>query len=789
MPRIKALPRTLFDFVAGAVTFVLLAFAALVLWLRYAAFPYIDSYREPIVSSIEKASGMRISVREISAGWGGLRPVVQLRGMRIEDRRGKAAFQLDRVEVQLAWWALFLGQVRFADVDFYRPELSLRRGADGLIYLADKALNTAAAGDDGAFTEWLLSQPSVGIHDASLTWRDEKVGAPEVRLTNVQIELRKELGHHRAALTAVPPRELAAAIDIRADVKLSREGGVWRARGQAFAEARNADLGRLRAHLPVPETLRNGVGSVRVWTQFTRDGVDELVADLAMRDARAQLAADALPLELASISGRARYRAQPTGFTFTTEGLRFRLPSGLEAQPGNFALARKAQPGRDPQSEVRADGIDLKIAATLLDYFPVPPDVKGQALRFAPRGQLTDAVVTWSGDEARPARSYALHGRFRDLAVNAVDAIPGVSGLSGEIEGTEAGGTLRVTGTNARFEQLHVFRAPLAIDRLEARAHWKHEGGATRVTIEQASFANEDAEGSVTGSWRSLPESKTHSPGYIDLKGHLTRAKATSVARYMPNTAAPVRDWLERAIRSGDSSRATFELKGDLYEFPFGRGSNGHFLVEGDIHDGSLRYLPDWPGVEAVEGTLRFENRRMEIRAKSARIFSSHATAVAAVVEDLGAKPPLLTIDGDVDTTGADGLRFLRESPLVNGPGSFTKSVNVEGPGRLKLHLDIPLGGADPVRVAGDYQFNGDVATTAGTLVLRDLRGRLSFTERGVRAPDLAGTLFGQPAQIAISSQPDGQVATTVQGRIDAANLAAYVPEAIAARATGATEW
>ncbi|HET9652153.1 MAG TPA: AsmA-like C-terminal region-containing protein, partial [Usitatibacter sp.] len=165
------------------------------------------------------------------------------------------------------------------------------------------------------------------------------------------------------------------------------------------------------------------------------------------------------------------------------------------------------------------------------------------------------------------------------------------------------------------------------------------------------------------------------------------------------------------------------------------------------------------------------------------------ATAVAAIIEDLGAKPPLLTIDGDVDTTGAEGLRFLRESPLVAGPGSFTRAVSIEGPGRLKLHLDIPLSGTDPVRVAGDYQFNGAVATAAKTLVLRDLRGRLSFSERGVRAPELSGTLFGQPAQVALSTQPDGQVLTTLQGRIDAANLAAYVPEAIVSRTTGATEW
>jgi uncharacterized protein (TIGR02099 family) len=768
---------------------VLFAFAALVLWLRYAAFPNIDHYRADIVSSIERASGMRLSVQSIHAGWGGLRPVVQLEGVRIDDRRGRAGFQLDRAEVQLAWWALFVGQVRFADVDFYRPELNLRRGADGLIYLADKALDAAGPDDDGAFTEWLLAQPSLGIHDATLTWRDEKAGTPEVRLDDVQIELRSELGRHRMALTARPSAALAGSIDIRADLRFSREGRAWHARGQAYAEARNTDLASLRTHLPLPETLRSGVGSVRVWTQFGPDGVHDMLADVVMRDARAQLAADSLPLELASLSGRARYQAKPTGFTFSTEGLRFRLPSGIEARPGNFTLTRTTEPGRAPHAEVRADGIDLKIAATLLDYFPIPRDVKGQVLRFAPRGQLTQATLQWSGDATAPAKTYALRGHVEDLGINAVEPYPGVSGLSGDIDGTEAGGTLRLTGRKATFELARMFRDPLQVDTLEARARWKHEDGALVVSIDEARFANADAEGSVAGSWRSLPQSKRASPGYIDIQGKLTRAHIASVAKYLPNRVDRLRDWLERSIGGGDSSRASFELKGDLFEFPFGDDSTGHFLVEGDVHGASLRYHPEWPGVDAIDGTVRFENRRMEIRAQSARIFGSRASAVSAVIADLAAKPPLLTIDGDIDTTGADSMRFLRESPLVNGPGAFTRAVSVEGPGRLHLHIDFPLAGTDPVRVTGDYQFAGATATAARSLALRDLRGRLSFSERGVRAPELTGTLFGQPARITMATQPDGSVQTDLQGAIDAPALAAYLPEAIAARTQGAASW
>jgi uncharacterized protein YhdP len=171
---------------AGA--FLVVAFALLVVYLRYVALPNVDDFRASIVSSIEKASGMNVSVKSIHGGWDGLRPSLSLEGFAINDRRGKVAVAFERAEVTISWWTLALGKLRFHDVDFYSPALALRRGADGFIYLADKPLNQTGP-DDGAFTEWLLSQPRVGIHDATLSWRDEKAEAPDVRLTSVEIQV------------------------------------------------------------------------------------------------------------------------------------------------------------------------------------------------------------------------------------------------------------------------------------------------------------------------------------------------------------------------------------------------------------------------------------------------------------------------------------------------------------------------------------------------------------------------------------------------------------------------
>ena len=262
---IKSLPRICLRLLAGAAAFLLLVFTAAVLWLRYVALPDVDRWRPDIIASIEKASGMAVGVREIRGGWGGLRPVLSLAGVSIRDRAGRAAFSLERAEATLSWWTLFRGELHFHDIDFYRPDLVLRRGADGLIYLADKPINAAGAGGDGAFTEWLLAQRRLAIHEATLTWRDDFGGAPEVRLEAVEVAVARQRGRHHAALTAIPPPGLASRIEMRADVRLVREGDRWQARGQAYAEARNADLARLRHHLPVPETLRSGVGSARLW--------------------------------------------------------------------------------------------------------------------------------------------------------------------------------------------------------------------------------------------------------------------------------------------------------------------------------------------------------------------------------------------------------------------------------------------------------------------------------------------------------------------------------------------
>jgi uncharacterized protein (TIGR02099 family) len=275
----------------------------------------------------------------------------------------------------------------------------------------------------------------------------------------------------------------------------------------------------------------------------------------------------------------------------------------------------------------------------------------------------------------------------------------------------------------------------------------------------------------------------------VDLSGSIERARAQAVANYLPNGIAGTRDWLGRAVLAGEVRRGRFLLRGDLWHFPFRDASSGRFSVEASIDGGRLQYHPSWPTVDGVKGEIRFENTRMEIVAREAGIYSSRARSARAVIADLGASPAVLEIDGDIETTGADSTRFLRETPLVEGPGAFTREIAIEGPARLKIRFVYPLWGTDPLRVTGEYAFAGATASVGRNLFLTGIRGSLAFNERSVRAPELTGSMFGQPAILRLSTQPGGAVLTQLEGRLGAPVLGAFIPEAFARRMAGVTDW
>ena len=114
----------------------------LVLTVKYLLLPNLEDYQGDIVSRVAAATEMDISASAIRGGWSGFRPYVELENVVFRETAsstapdrvaGTEALRLPRMTASLSWWALAIGQIRFADVSLIGPELALSRRADGQI--------------------------------------------------------------------------------------------------------------------------------------------------------------------------------------------------------------------------------------------------------------------------------------------------------------------------------------------------------------------------------------------------------------------------------------------------------------------------------------------------------------------------------------------------------------------------------------------------------------------------------------------------------------------------------
>ncbi|MFI4923428.1 MAG: AsmA family protein, partial [Burkholderiales bacterium] len=191
------------------------ALVTTVLVLNYWFLPNIDNYRDSIAQATSRAAGQRITIGKITADWAELRPRLSLDDVQVFDQAGRSALALNRVAATLSWFTLTTGEVRLHLLEFEQPQLSILRNPQGVIYVAGVALGQNTGGPD--FGDWLLKQRHLVIRDATIVWQDEKLSAPQLKLTSFTLRLDNKGNHHLFSLQATPPAILAAPLEVKGD--------------------------------------------------------------------------------------------------------------------------------------------------------------------------------------------------------------------------------------------------------------------------------------------------------------------------------------------------------------------------------------------------------------------------------------------------------------------------------------------------------------------------------------------------------------------------------------------
>ncbi len=747
------------------------AFAVIFLALRYWLLPNVEQYRGDIVAAISRSIGLEVKIGALATDWQGLRPRISISDVRVYDRDGREALVLPAVANVVGWRSLLARELRLHSFIIDGPKLTVRRGANGEIYVA--GIRVSGDKGDGKLSDWILSQGQIIVRGAEIEWRDELRKAPPLKLSALNLRLANDGDSHLVGLSALPPRELGPGMEVRA----SLEGGSVRHpaqwNGRVYAEFGYTNLAGWRAWVDYPLDVRRGEGALRIWATLTGGRITQGTADVALSNVTTRLAKDLPVLEVSSVRGRVYGRETARGYDFGVRSLALSSPGAPPMNATSFRATWEpaSSTSLTQRGSVSANLIELAPLARLAEYLPFPADLRKLLAELAPQGNLLDVKFDWSGELPDQA-VFTAKTRFAGLTMNAWRKNPGFSGLSGSVDATEKKGILYLASRKSELDLPEVFPEPrIALDSLNGEVRWERVGNAAgsaagvAVRLANLSFANEDLAGTADGTYAWDGDG----PGVVDLTAQLSRVDGRSTSKYLPLSrlmGERARGWVAAAVLAGQSSDARLRLKGDLRDFPFIDPQKGLFQVAAKVSGAVLDYTSGWPRIDDIEGDLMFERDRIDILGRSGSILGVKLANVRVTLPSMLDPDPQLHIDGTAEGPTSLFLDYIRQSPVRRMVEGATDNMSALGRGKLRLRLELALHEMAKSKIAGDYQFTGNAVTVDPRLPpIERTGGRVSFTESSIAVHDVRGQLFGDQVRISGGSKPGSSVVVTAEGR------------------------
>lgn len=775
---------TRFAIVAVAVAAVLIVSGIFV--LRYWLLPDIERYHDRITSSLSVAIGNPVTIGKIQGDWQGFLPHLNFTDVRILDEQQQPALVLQHIDGSLSWLSLFTAQLRLASLEIDSPALLIHRDAQGDFFIGNLKLSKRGRNND--FADWMLHQSNMMVRDALIVWVDEQRDAPPLVLQHVNLRVDKLFNQHRFAFRAIPPRELATPLDVRGEFygESFDSFGTWQ--GQLFTQLDYTDVTAWRPWLNLPSQFSRGRGALRGWMGVKDGKVTEITADLDLRDVATKLAEEVPEMAILEVRGRATWQEITGGFEVSTRKLAMRLQNGLEFQPTDFSFrTANSNEGQRASGEIRANLLQLESLTRLAKFFPMEPDLRARLDAYEPRGKVSNLDVQWQGLPQKPD-IYRLKGHFDNLAVNQVGKMPGFSGLTADLDGSDSSGRFSINSPGLVVDAPGVMREPLSFTTLIGQGGWRQEGRELSIDVDNIAVANDDLAGNLFGSYRT----QAGTLGVLDMTCKLTRGNVGRAARYTPLIALDkeTNDWLNGALLAGSTKDFHIRIKGNLSDFPLDGTKEVLFEIGGHAQGAVMEFDKNWPRIENITGEFLIRGNRLEVNSPSATILGARLRNVTVALPDMMSKDLSLGIKGDATGASNSFLEFIQKSPVRGYIDGFTDGISASGNGYLDLIARIPLMGDKPVEVSGTYKVqDNNIALGEGVPLLRNTRGTLSFTEAGVQASGVSTEILGGPASINVQTVEGGVLHATLKGRGNVDILRKSEPHPLLDYLHGSTAW
>lgn len=761
--------------VEGMLALVVLAWVAVLLaWgaLHVFIVPRIDDYRGVLQQQASQAIGLRVEIGSIQAAGGWWVPWFEINDIQLFDRDGRQALHLPRVVAAISPRSVLRAQ--FEQIDIESPELEIRKDAQGHVWVA--GLDTTQA-SDGSAADWVFSQPQWVVRQGVVHWRDEsrphktQTEAPVLTLQGVEVSLVNQWFGHQIRADFTPPEALGQRLSLQGNFQQTpwlRAGDTSQWSGEAFANLPFVNLATLRQWVPMDKglSLQEGRGALRLWSDIRQGEPVSVTADVALDAVEARLGADLLPLSLRHVHGRVGAQWPNNSVEISTQDLVFDTQEG-EHWPGG--VLRVSWTGDALASgTLNADRLDLEALAQISQRLPLPDPWRALLARTQPQGQVNQLKATWQR-LANEGLNYSVHGQVRQLHVkrdtqadSVLANLPGIQAAQLILDLNQSGGKAQVTWHQGGLTlPFGLEQNQIDLDDASVQLAWQLTGPDVAVQFNQGRLANADLAGEFSGSWKTGAGAQ-RLPGVLDLTAAISRAKATRVHRYLPDTLpASVRHYVRDAMLAGEVSQGAIRLRGPLNDMPFDNPKLGEFRIAAHVAQGHYAYvppeptksktaaLPSWPALKEVTGELVFDRNSLAFKGQTQLAGAPKVVwqKVEARIPDLA--QPVVNVSGEARGPLSQVIQMVTSSALNDVMGGVLSQGQATGDASYKLALNLPLEKLQSSQVNGTVTFaNNALQVIPGTPVLQKTRGILAFSDTGIQLKSVQAQLLGGDATL-----------------------------------------
>lgn len=782
-----------FVFMVGAILSVLLLLGVLV--LRFLLWPALDQWRPELEVWLSNQLEAQVTLDRLEPGFNAGRPTLAVHGLQVRVPGHPSVASARSVEATLSIRALLGGRLQLDRLEMEAPQVTLERLEPGRWLIAGALIDLGRTAEPPRSWGWLLDTRQVTLRDLSIDWVD-RVTRHERRLEPIALKLAtSNAGRLQLALESPSFARAAQGLTLRVDAQRPAVGQGFDLRGMRGEVHLQADtvvwdqLAQEWAAWPNrpswAHAIRGGHGPLMLWAEFAEGEWRDLLVKARAEAIELAVADRMLPLRELSIEAAARRGLGPL---VEIEIDHFRATDGrgltiaLDRGPQRVVLDSA---GLYPvELSLSAQGFDAGALWSAAQRLPLPDGLMRQISPWRASGQVDSVGVDWRRGET--GATYTVRVDFQALSLRRAPSRrpspaarwPSFSNLTGRATIGHQGGRAWLDSKQVKLDVPGVFAQPtFNLNTLSGMVDWSlgpvndPEGagpGAFDLRLNALKVTATDFSGEVDGRF-SLPA--TGGPGVADLRGQLSRANGARVARYLPLAVdASVRQWVEGAVRAGQSGDTRFVVRGDLRNFPFRDPGQGEFLIESRVEGAALKFAPDWPELEAIEATLRFERAGMVITADRARTRGLALQGMTARIDDF--RTPDLIIRGQGEGDAGRMLAYLDHTPVRQQIDLGGSSLDLQGRARLALSLDLSLARRRMPNYAGELELTeGQLVWGSGNPPISAMTAQIRFDPDRFEVRTIHGQLLGGSVQALARMGRDRRLRIEATGRAEASSI------------------